>query len=147
MKGRKDIHGGLKSAAIYGIVMMITLIYIKMIELSKQSSLRRRYYRFYRLLEIQHILYSLQKTKQKSIQGFRNNVFDNGNVNRFKACIEYDIFQLTKKTLIMHVMQQNARTSRCGKYKSSLILKLSTYRLLQLLVNSCAFLSSKLSLF
>lgn len=44
MKGRKDIHGGLKSAAIYGIVMMITLIYIKMIELSKQSSRSIRNY-------------------------------------------------------------------------------------------------------
>lgn len=44
MKGRKDIHGGLKSAAIYDIVMMITLIYIKMIELSKQSSWSIRNY-------------------------------------------------------------------------------------------------------
>lgn len=44
MKGRKDIHGGLKSTAIYGIVMMITLIYIKMIELSKQSSRSIRNY-------------------------------------------------------------------------------------------------------
>lgn len=35
MKGRKDIYGGLKSIVIYGIVMMIIFIYIKMIEFLK----------------------------------------------------------------------------------------------------------------
>lgn len=65
MKGRKDIHGGLKSAAIYGIVMMITLDRtFKPVELINPK-LRRRYYRFYWLLEIQHTVQSIEnKTKE-----------------------------------------------------------------------------------